>query len=197
VGLATTCGAVALFGVRIDLALGLVDQPALLEAGLGEVPLADAPHVEAARQGVDRLGADAVQADTELKYLVVVFRARVDTGNAIDDLPQRDAPAEWLAQYPRYMKALANRVQRLSGQYGKDQKYTALLAGLTEPLTEAAVGRPGLLLLCEPALRYRWMLEELRVSLFAQNLGTRMAVSEKRLREVWREVLAWQDQNPL
>ena len=40
------------------------------------------------------------------------------------------------------------------------------------------------------------MLEEFRVSLFAQHLGTRQAVSEKRLRQQWAEVEAWLLQNP-
>jgi ATP-dependent helicase HrpA len=36
---------------------------------------------------------------------------------------------------------------------------------------------------------YRWMLEEFRVSLFAQELGTAFPVSEKRLKKKWREIL--------
>ena len=35
---------------------------------------------------------------------------------------------------------------------------------------------------------YRWMLEEYRVSLWAQQLGTRMAVSDKRLNKQWSQV---------
>jgi len=38
----------------------------------------------------------------------------------------------------------------------------------------------------DPELQlYRWMLEECRVSLFAQQLGTRMAVADKRLGKQW------------
>jgi ATP-dependent helicase HrpA len=37
---------------------------------------------------------------------------------------------------------------------------------------------------------YRWMLEELRVSLFAQSLGTAAPVSAKRLEEAWRRAAA-------
>ena len=37
---------------------------------------------------------------------------------------------------------------------------------------------------------WRWMLEEYRVSLFAQQLGTRMPVSAKRLAKLWREITA-------
>jgi ATP-dependent helicase HrpA len=108
---------------------------------------------------------------------------------------QRDTPREWSAQYPRYLKALRTRVERLSGQYTKDQKHTALLHELAQPLWDSVEKRPGLFLLCAPARQYRWMLEELRVSLFAQNLGTRQAVSQKRLQEQWRSVQQWLDKN--
>lgn len=108
----------------------------------------------------------------------------------------RDTPAEWLAQYPRYMKALLTRVERLAGQYPKDQKHTALLQALAQPLWDALQRRPGLLLMCPAAMHYRWMLEELRVSLFAQHLGTRVAVSEKRLLEQWQSVRQWLQENP-
>ena len=108
----------------------------------------------------------------------------------------RDTPAEWLAQYPRYLKALLTRVERLPGQYPKDQKHPALLQAPAQPLREAIEQRPGLLLLCPAAMHYRWMLEELRVSLFAQHLGTRVAVSEKRLQEQWQSVLQWLRENP-
>jgi ATP-dependent helicase HrpA len=108
----------------------------------------------------------------------------------------RDTPAEWLAQYPRYLKALLNRVERLAGQYPKDQKYTQSLDGLTQPLRDVLQGRPNLLLLSDDASTYRWMLEEFRVSLFAQNLGTRLAVSQKRLVEHWVSVDQWLNQNP-
>jgi ATP-dependent helicase HrpA len=40
------------------------------------------------------------------------------------------------------------------------------------------------------------MLEELRVSLFAQSLGTRQAVSAKRLQEQWQLVEQWLAGNP-
>lgn len=46
---------------------------------------------------------------------------------------QRDTPQPWLQQYPRYMKALLHRVERLSGQYPKDQRNTAMLAELGAP----------------------------------------------------------------
>lgn len=108
----------------------------------------------------------------------------------------RDTPADALAHYPRYMKALLQRIERLPGQFPKDEKCTASLQALTQPLWQALQERPALLLLSAQARTYRWMLEEFRVSLFAQNLGTRQAVSEKRLLEQWDHVSQWLDKNP-
>ncbi|MEZ5567966.1 MAG: ATP-dependent RNA helicase HrpA [Halioglobus sp.] len=109
---------------------------------------------------------------------------------------QRDTPLEWLSQYPRYMKALRTRLERLRGQYEKDRKNMAMLAALQAPLDQALQARPALLSLCAPARDFRWMLEEFRVSLFAQNLGTRRAVSAKRLQEQWQAVSTWLRDNP-
>ncbi len=108
----------------------------------------------------------------------------------------RDTPAVWLAQLPRYLKALRTRIERLPGQYAKDQAHTAQLQVLAAPLWEAAQKYPGLLLLSDEAVQYRWLLEEFRVSLFAQNLGTRQAVSVKRLQKQWQAVMQWLGNNP-
>ncbi|MEM1113011.1 MAG: ATP-dependent RNA helicase HrpA [Pseudomonadota bacterium] len=107
-----------------------------------------------------------------------------------------DTPAEWLSQFPRYMKALEYRLERLSGQLNKDEQTTELLAQLAAPLAETADKRPGLLLDCPAAMSYRWRQEELRVSLFAQQLGTRVPVSRKRLDALWQEVLDWLRDHP-
>ena len=108
----------------------------------------------------------------------------------------RDTPQDWLAQMPRYLKAVRTRVERLPGQYAKDQAHTAQLQSLAAPLWEAAASSPGLLGLSDEAAHYRWLLEEFRVSLFAQNLGTRQAVSAKRLQEQWQAVARWLGNNP-
>ena len=108
----------------------------------------------------------------------------------------RDTPHAWFTQYPRYLKALRHRVERVAGQYPKDQKSTELLQALEQPLLAALKVRPLLLQVCSEASTFRWLLEEFRVSLFAQNLGTRQAVSQKRLQEQWGSVVQWLAINP-
>ena len=65
-----------------------------------------------------------------------------------------------------------------------------------QKLEECERGYPGLVRLSAEAFQYRWMLEEFRVSLFAQQMKTRLPVSAKRLEQQWRQVLQWIEQNP-
>lgn len=70
------------------------------------------------------------------------------------------------------------------------------LGPATERLEQQLLGYPGLLVLSDAASQYRWMLEEFRISLFAQQLGTKMPVSIKRLDEQWSRVQSWVGANP-
>jgi ATP-dependent helicase HrpA len=99
-------------------------------------------------------------------------------------------PWSWLGQYPRYLKAIVQRLEKLRGQFQRDRELSRELQPLQRQLAELLQKRPGLLADCEPLRRYRWLLEEYRVSLFAQTLGTLEPVSAKRLREQWLLVQA-------
>jgi ATP-dependent helicase HrpA len=100
-------------------------------------------------------------------------------------------------QLPRYAKGLAWRLGRLQSQLPKDQKSVQTLEPLEQQWREIIGKRPSLAVVCEPVCAYHWMLEEFRVSLFAQQLGTKMPVSEKRLTQQWDKVKQWVIENPL
>ncbi len=86
-----------------------------------------------------------------------------------------------LAHFPRYLKALAVRIDKLRADPARDAKLMADWAQAAAPWQRALKSRHG-----DPKMNeYRWMLEELRVSLFAQELRTPMPVSVKRLQKVW------------
>ncbi|MCK5813321.1 MAG: ATP-dependent RNA helicase HrpA [Cocleimonas sp.] len=99
-----------------------------------------------------------------------------------------------LRQYPRYLKGLQRRVEKLMDNSHKDrplrlqvqphwQSYQKFIA--KEKIDGFVFSTQQ-----KTALQtYRWMLEEFRVSLFAQELGTAIPISEKRLKKKWREVL--------
>jgi ATP-dependent helicase HrpA len=110
---------------------------------------------------------------------------------------QYDAPWQWLLSYPRYLKALVLRLQRLGGQYPKDRVHTESFAAFYQRLADYLNQYPDGLRINPELLQYRWMLEELRVSFFAQSLGTSIPVSAKRVESQWREVLDWDINNPV
>jgi ATP-dependent helicase HrpA len=101
-----------------------------------------------------------------------------------------EAPWEWLEQYPRYLKAILIRLEKAPMDIQKDKMSARLLAQYWEK-HQARLHKEGVALYRQHPQwqQFRWMLEELRVSLFAQTLKTRVPVSEKRLDKLWEESL--------
>jgi len=92
----------------------------------------------------------------------------------------RLTPAAAFAQLPKYVKAAARRAQRLRDDVTRDRRLAAEVApfevALQTLMTKSAPGEAG------PELeRLRWMIEEFRLSLFAQDLRTTGPVSARRL----------------
>ena len=119
-----------------------------------------------------------------------------DMACLLDGKTLRHAGTAWLREYPRYAKAAEHRISRLNGQFLKDQKAMEMLSPWSEKLANAASQYPGLVRLSEEAFQYQWMLQEFRVSLFAQQMKTRLPVSAKRLEQQWARVQQWMEQNP-
>jgi ATP-dependent helicase HrpA len=97
-----------------------------------------------------------------------------------------------LAQYPRYMQAivirlekfpreiprqrlLSDQLQQLWNGYVALKEHKNKVGGMNEEISEQLNS-------------FRWYLEEYRVSLFAQQLGTVESVSEKRVRQRWKAI---------
>ena len=100
----------------------------------------------------------------------------------------RETPGEWLKELPRYLKAIEQRLDKIGGQLQRDRVWSGELAGYWEQY-QARLGKHRQEGKRDPQLSlYRWMLEEYRVSLFAQQLGTKLAVSDKRLSKQWSQV---------
>jgi ATP-dependent helicase HrpA len=90
---------------------------------------------------------------------------------------------EQLAQLPRYLRALSYRLDKMADDPYRDQANLAKMQQLEEEYEAALARVPRGRRPDAQLLQARWMLEELRVSLFAQQLGTAYPVSEKRVRK--------------
>ncbi|WP_228893547.1 ATP-dependent RNA helicase HrpA [Pseudoduganella aquatica] len=93
-----------------------------------------------------------------------------------------------LAHFPRYLKAMNVRLEKLRADPARDAKLMAEWQSAAAPyqrlMRDKTAGRNT-----DPKLvEFRWMLEELRVSLYAQELRTPMPVSAKRLQKVWESM---------
>ncbi|WP_263262910.1 ATP-dependent RNA helicase HrpA [Pseudomonas sp. RIT-PI-S] len=131
------------------------------------------------------------------------FKGRIDLAQAValNDIKQqlaalvypgfvRETPAQWLKELPRYLKAIELRLDKIGAQVQRDRVWSGELGQLwaqyqARAAKHAQEGKrdPNLVL-------YRWWLEEYRVSLFAQQLGTRAPISDKRLTKQWAMVEA-------
>ncbi|WP_422488999.1 ATP-dependent RNA helicase HrpA [Endozoicomonas sp. ALE010] len=99
-----------------------------------------------------------------------------------------DAGREWLSHYPRYFRGIEARLEKLPAQVNKDRAWTEELAVLQQKY-EKRLDAHLQQKIVDPNLQlFYWMIEEYRVSLFAQQLGTRFPVSDKRLRKLWEQV---------
>ncbi|WP_422911832.1 ATP-dependent RNA helicase HrpA [Pseudomonas sp. MAC6] len=102
----------------------------------------------------------------------------------------RETPVQWLKEVPRYLKAIEQRLDKIGGQVQRDRVWSVELAGYWEQY-QARLGKHSQEGKRDPQLvLYRWLLEEYRVSLFAQQLGTKLPVSDKRLSKQWSSVEA-------
>ena len=116
-----------------------------------------------------------------------------DVKQQLSDLFYKDCLAdlnlEKLQDYPRYLNAVKLRLEKFRRNLRQEtllsdqlQKYRQQYLARLEKNTKQGIYDVEL-------ENYRWLLEEYRVSLFAQQLGTRATVSEKRLKQFWDKLL--------
>ncbi|MDR5896866.1 ATP-dependent RNA helicase HrpA [Larsenimonas suaedae] len=92
----------------------------------------------------------------------------------------------WLSHYPRYMEAASIRLEKAPREVRKDQLAMDDVQAFEQRLS-AQLDKARHQGVVDPALfEFGWWIEELRVSLFAQQLGTLEPVSEKRLERRWK-----------
>ncbi len=100
----------------------------------------------------------------------------------------RTTPWNALQHFPRYLQALQLRLHKLPERKAQDERHVAVLARWMAiwQAREAALRKAGEQ---DPRMdAFRWLMEELRVSLFAQQLKTAQPVSFKRLEKAWQDM---------
>ena len=97
-------------------------------------------------------------------------------------------PFAQLAHIPRYLKALATRMERAKLNPAKDKERTTLVAPYIAKLKALSETLPKSSCRYRQLENFRWLVEEYKVSIFAQELGTACPVSPKRLEEKLKEI---------
>lgn len=157
--------------------------------------------LEARRQALnevaDRLAATVLAVFTELRAVRAgLERLRSPAfADAVADINKQLAallpanfieatPGPWFDYLPRYLKAITRRVERLAGNLQRDAELAAKVKPFSAALASLQAQPSATPTPTRDALeQLRWMIEEYRVSAFAQELRTMLKVSDKRLAE--------------
>jgi ATP-dependent helicase HrpA len=161
------------FGRRRDEAKGRINLLAQEIARLAGQVLAEWAAVQ--KKLAQAKGHAAAAADIEAQLRQLVGKRFI-----------RATPFAQLAHFPRYLKAVAVRIDKLRADPARDARLMAEMGPLASAFQRELAARKGA---SDPRLEeFRWLLEELRVGLFAQELRTPMPVSVKRLQKSWEAV---------
>jgi ATP-dependent helicase HrpA len=98
------------------------------------------------------------------------------------------AGAQRLPDVERYLRAAERRLERLPDQLGADRDRMAAIHELEAAVAQRVASLPPGVPAPAALHEARWLVEELRVSAFAQALGVRGRASEKRVRALLRDV---------
>jgi ATP-dependent helicase HrpA len=196
--------AIATDALLDDMMNGVCDRAFV---GDDDLPRSERAYAEQLRRARTRLPAVAEGAFRMLGSIATEFHAlsgqlarlpRASARLAADVSAQRDAlvyrgffsatPWAQLAHLPRYLQALQRRLAKYRGDPERDAKHAEAVGALWERF-RARLDANRAAQRVEPALEaYRWLIEELKVSLFAQELKTVQPVSYKRLEKAWAEL---------
>jgi ATP-dependent helicase HrpA len=90
----------------------------------------------------------------------------------------------------RYLRAMAYRLEKLPANAARDELSMRQVAAVTAEYEQLRAQLPATGSPDDPVTRVRWMIEELRVGLFAQGIGTPRPVSEQRVYKAIDQLIA-------
>jgi ATP-dependent helicase HrpA len=126
----------------------------------------------------------AISGRADLMTLPAMTDMRAQVGRLMEPGFVARAGTTRLRDYPRYLAAVTHRRERLDAQVARDRGLQDQLSGLQEAWLHAVAALPEGQPVPQHLREAGWLLEEYRVSLFAQQLGTSDKVSDQRIRKV-------------
>jgi ATP-dependent helicase HrpA len=140
--------------------------------------LADLVAVLTRAQEVDR----RVRGLSSLALLATLSDVRAQLGSLLPDRFVTSAGAGRLRDLERYLDAVVVRLSRATDSPGRDETAMAQVHRLEDEVRDGLARLPPSARRSDAARELTWMLQELRVSLFAPTLRTAYPVSDKRIR---------------
>ena len=126
----------------------------------------------------------------KLQGLKTQAQAEREIGEQLAHLLPKDfiaaTPPERLQHLPRYLKAVALRIEKLRIDPARDARWSAEFNPLWQLWLREDLKQKKQNVADPQLAQFRWLLEELRVSLYAQELRTPVPVSVKRLQKMWQ-----------
>ncbi|MSQ62821.1 MAG: ATP-dependent RNA helicase HrpA [Betaproteobacteria bacterium] len=201
---------IALAALKDDIVSAALERTFLAES----LPMRQAEFAQRVQEGRNRLTliaqemqriAARVQAERAqvLKRIAATQKAYPQAAEAVKQQVERLLQPGFLARipwprlqhFPRYLKAAALRLDKLRAPTGtgasRDAERAAELAPLEQAWQRERISRAklgGTVRTGAELEQFGWLLEELRVSLFAQELKTPVPVSVKRLAKLWQSM---------
>jgi ATP-dependent RNA helicase HrpA len=96
-----------------------------------------------------------------------------------------DVPYKYLLQYPRYFDSILKRIEKLESGQEKDKQNVVLIKDHWNRIKKLVDNAYETDCFSTSLYEYRWMIEELRISLFTQQLKTKIPISIKRMDKMW------------
>jgi ATP-dependent helicase HrpA len=131
-----------------------------------------------------RAAEKAISGTTALAYLGALNDAKAQIAGLVFPDFVSSTGLEQLRHLPRYLNGITQRIQALPVNPGRDRAWQTQVETAVALYTDAGGRIPLAPHSPERIVHARWMLEEFRVSLFAQSLGTAETVSLQRIRKV-------------
>ncbi len=143
------------------------------------VVMHDVVRVLAAWREVDKL----LSGSADMATLAALTDMKTQVGRLVHRGFVAEVGAAQLRHLPRYLAAVTERRQKLAAAIGRDRLLMDQVAGLQDAYLHRVEALPDGRPPSAGLVKVRWMLEEYRVSLWAQSLGTAYPVSDTRIRK--------------